>query len=1015
MKQLLIACAAILILTSQSSASLTPGDRDTLNFHFPILAQSWVQTSVDRCNQILANESYDYLDWNEYFGQYFSSHPLTQPLWDYMGYPTFWWFSDNVHRNLQNGLMLPFMTKIDTMIAFHYDSLASWMNNDADVRSTMQLTNHGLSYMLFRPHIDQISRSRIDSFYTHLIESFPGLLRSDITFSPATDPYLVSLRSQAQLPLLETQPLTESRKNTLADLFGLTGLRDSLFIHYDFLLFDNNGFSDSSIVAIDRYFSTIPRELYDLDYMSAIDFWGPRYTVWAEWGINVFAEQVRSGRGNHFPRELNPVCADNLMIVLAHEANHIVDAYYVANDNNLAARKSALISRAGNDSLQYLRSMFDPGFFVAAPQEFFASIANEWFDHSLHTLRLGIERFYQGYSEPINQALFYCDVYSHGTDSTRFYETGPAGVVNFQYVPIVRNGTGQIEELDVGNTRFLFSYDGQGYVTSCSMIEAQTDGTGRYLSLDGSGDYVSIPDRPELDIVGNYTLTVWVRSISSGYQRIASKDDGWPSPYWTFGLQNGQLELAVRNDQVIQVNVAGGPVINDGEWHHVGFTFANGQSIALFVDGSQVATASHSGTFSNFAALTLGSYCHYDQDFNGTLDELHIWNRTLDEIEILDDKPDPGNPEQNSLVGDWSFNDPDGLVWDDSPYEDHGTLVGDAHTLIGSLPGEQYVFRFDECSGNLAHEDNGAFNLQLNEFAQWTADGETGCALNMRTQGALATAVSAGEYLGNGWDELSAFASIKLLNPLGNYSPVLSRYINHLAASYYLIVGNEGGGFGALYAKVFTGPNDVGVTLASDPGMIVDTCWHQVGLSYARNDSMKLWLDGHVVASAATPDLPVKTTSATFQVGANNQLGFGNNFNGDIDNVLVSRTLPLMELMPLPCAVLAPNDLTIQLSGGSAVLNWSPVTEDSCGSPLCRSVNYVVWYEATENEDYDFLAVTPDTEFVHAGVLAFESHMFYYVTTYVGSTQLISEAVRILGPAFSKSAFDGFLRDQEGR
>ncbi len=1008
-----------LLFAIETRGSLTTSDRDTLNHHFPILSESWVQQSVDRCNMILANESYNSGDWEEYFSSYFSVRPLTDPLRTYLGYPVFWWFSDDVHRDLQNGLMRPFMTKIDTMIGLHMDTLSIWISNDVDARSTVRFCNEYLAYMLYRSHIDAASKARIDSFYTALINSYPGLLKSYITFNPATEPYLVSLRGQAQVPLLETRPLTNGRKDSLSVLFGLTGLRDSIFHHHGFLILDNNGFVDYSLAAIDDYFSAIPGGLWELDFVSAIDFWGASYTVWAEWAINVFAVQADQYQENSFPHEMSPVCMDGLMAVLAHEANHIVDAIGVGQNPVLTQRRNDLISRAGNDSLQYLRSMFDPGFFTVAPQEFFASIANEWFDNSEHTLRLGIDRFNRGYLEPVNQALFYSEVYSQGDASTYFYRTSPTGLVESIAIPVMRDINGRINQLTVSGTRYSFSLDAQGFVTSCTTSPNQTDTLRRVLVLGNDGDYVSVPDHDLLDIQGDFSLTAWIRTTASGFRRVISKDDGWPLPYWTLGIETGQLTLKLRNHQSFQVNITGGPQINDGQWHHVGFTVQESGSILLFADGGNVASGNHTGVFSNNAAFTIGSYCYYDQDFTGTIDELHAWNRALSAGEIIADRDNPGNPDASDLTGYWSFNDHGGLAWDSSPTAAHGTLIGNATRQIGTVPGESqtfFSFSFDECSGSIAHEYSGAFDLQLNGAAQWSTNSASGCAMDLRQTAALATATGGGAQIGNDWDDISIFAWVKLMNPLSTYSPIASRYSTHTNASFYLIAGNEAGNFGALYAKIYNGPGDTGVTLATQPGLISDTCWHYVGVTYQRNNQMTLWLDGEQAIAIATPDLPVKSTSEPLNVGANGSLGFGTNFDGYIDELVISRVQPPLPPYPVRCTPQIPDSVVMQIEPGIDVhLHWNPVTEDTCGGALCGPVYYILWYEATDGETLDFLGYTSDTTFTHAGVKAFETQMFYEVTTHNGPLSVITSATRDLGPHFSHREFEVYLAEEESR
>lgn len=64
-----------------------------------------------------------------------------------------------------------------------------------------------------------------------------------------------------------------------------------------------------------------------------------------------------------------------------------------------------LIQEAGCESTNYLRSMFPPCFFRDAPQEFLASISNQWFTCSECVLRLALARWDRGIPHPLNQAV----------------------------------------------------------------------------------------------------------------------------------------------------------------------------------------------------------------------------------------------------------------------------------------------------------------------------------------------------------------------------------------------------------------------------------------------------------------------------------------------------------------------------------------------------------------------------------------------------------------------------------
>jgi hypothetical protein len=124
-------------------------------------------------------------------------------------------------------------------------------------------------------------------------------------------------------------------------------------------------------------------------------------------GVNIVAggEQIIN---DPWPSDLPQPHAtiDSFMEVAAHEIGHQIHAT-INHQRGMQPWLDRLIAEAGCPHFNYLRSQgFPDCFFVQVPQEFFASMMNQWFTHSHDVLRLGLHRFEQGNPHPLNQAIF---------------------------------------------------------------------------------------------------------------------------------------------------------------------------------------------------------------------------------------------------------------------------------------------------------------------------------------------------------------------------------------------------------------------------------------------------------------------------------------------------------------------------------------------------------------------------------------------------------------------------------
>ncbi len=164
---------------------------------------------------------------------------------------------------------------------------------------------------------------------------------------------------------------------------------------------------------------------------------------------------------------------------------------------------------------------------------------------------------------------------------------------------------------------------------------------GKALEFDGIGDYVNITDSISLDVTTEITIQAWfyLKSWSSDYPIIVCKDTGITAdPY--------HLELDRFNNYVILCLDAGGGAtcVNSGtnsisinKWYHIAGTW-NGTHEQIYINGQSKGVTGLIGTMSaTNNDVLIGNNPTNIRQFNGTIDSVRIYNKTLtpDETVIL--------------------------------------------------------------------------------------------------------------------------------------------------------------------------------------------------------------------------------------------------------------------------------------------------------------------------------------------------------------------------------------------
>ena len=172
-----------------------------------------------------------------------------------------------------------------------------------------------------------------------------------------------------------------------------------------------------------------------------------------------------------------------------------------------------------------------------------------------------------------------------------------------------------------------------GTISGASYINGKL---GQALIFDGINDYIECGNDSSVQILTNITIALWVKASSkgdTGYDALVRKGTGYalsfdnanPGHIRWFGYSSGSPKGIV---------LAGGSYIYDNQWHFVACTF-NGTTWNIYIDGTLDQTKDDACTLDNPAHnLNLGKRSDGTDYFNGSMDEIRIWNRVFSAYEI---------------------------------------------------------------------------------------------------------------------------------------------------------------------------------------------------------------------------------------------------------------------------------------------------------------------------------------------------------------------------------------------
>jgi len=164
------------------------------------------------------------------------------------------------------------------------------------------------------------------------------------------------------------------------------------------------------------------------------------------------------------------------------------------------------------------------------------------------------------------------------------------------------------------------------------------------IGFDGADDSIQIPSSSgdELDITSDLTVSAWLKWKGPSdppdiyYPRILEKS--YQTSYMFSLRPDDATRLSVWIENGERASTPSGS-LSLNEWHHAAFTFDDAaNTVKIYIDGIQQGSGSYTGSITGSSNdVYIGRYPQSAVAFwNGTMDEVAVWNRSLTAGEILD-------------------------------------------------------------------------------------------------------------------------------------------------------------------------------------------------------------------------------------------------------------------------------------------------------------------------------------------------------------------------------------------
>lgn len=251
-----------------------------------------------------------------------------------------------------------------------------------------------------------------------------------------------------------------------------------------------------------------------------------------------------------------------------------------------------------------------------------------------------------------NQDLFsdFFNRYSITTISSRNYNSTDTNITQeTDYAHLTLNDSSLIFYMpfDVSHNSSNITYDYttnnfNGVVSNISSYYTGCLNASSCYNFDGVDDYINISDSNALDVTGNLTITAWINHRSNGGADVIVEKGSCFGAACPYGLRisgGGTLTSDHNDGSAGQESYATTQTVALNNWTFVSLV-RNGTTLSLYINGTRYSVNTYTrNPTANAKHLVIGTdddSTPSDAPFNGSIDDVMIYNRSLTPQEITD-------------------------------------------------------------------------------------------------------------------------------------------------------------------------------------------------------------------------------------------------------------------------------------------------------------------------------------------------------------------------------------------